>query len=72
MVKYNRIKSKDCETCRHIHNYMSDKYGIALPTRLRFVATDGDLFLLKTYKQYLEWNLNIVSRVLELFESKEE
>ena len=68
------MKQKDetYDTFMRIKNAMRNKYGESLPKRLTFIVTDEDLFLLKLYKQYLEWSLGKVDKTLKLFESKEE
>jgi hypothetical protein len=67
-----KCKDETYDAFMGIKNAMRNKYGETLPKRLTFIVTDEDLFLLKLYKQYLEWNLERVNKTLRLFESKEE
>ena len=66
------IRRKEYDLFMQVKRSLKDKYGESLPNRLTFMVSDFDIALLKSYKQYLEYNLKQMNRILELFVFEEE
>lgn len=69
MFKSHPIDSEYRNIFMNAKKVLIEKRGNRLPERLRFIVTDEDLDMLKSYKKFLKQNIKNINRILGLFKT---